>query len=465
MSELLTGIYIVAAVVFLFGAAVFFHELGHFVVARLCGMKVVEFAIGFGPKIFGRRRNGIDYSWRWIPAGGYVKLPQMITSEALEGKGDEEQVPPAPPLSKIMVAFAGPMMNVIFAFVIATVIYFVGLPVLVNPSFIGKMDPDSAEYKMGIREGDRIVEVNGTPVKSWQEVNYETVTARTNVLPVVIERAGERKTYYLTAKASDAVGLKWLNLDPREHPIVGYVDPGSPAKAAGLEQGDRIVSFGGVPVMDQGHLVDLVAKAKGKPTEIVVERDHKDITSTVTPHYDSGHEQWRIGIGFSGGTYEVQRPGPTPWAQCSKVIRQTVGTFSALLHSHETGVKPSDLSGPVGILSILAVQVKTDYRLALSFMVLLNINLAILNLLPVPVLDGGHILMAIIEGIRRRPLNVKFVEYTTTAFAIVLISFMLYVTIFGDLKRFSIFRGMFSSPVQVEQPANSPPSQAPAKAD
>src|SRR5690242_7878294 len=128
----LNWIYVICAVVVLFGAAIFFHELGHFWVARWLGMKVEEFAIGMGPKMFSRVRNGIVYSIRWIPAGGFVKLPQMITSEALEGHA-ESSVPPAPPWKKILVALAGPAMNVIFAFVIAAVIYFVGLPVAVNP--------------------------------------------------------------------------------------------------------------------------------------------------------------------------------------------------------------------------------------------------------------------------------------------------------------------------------------------
>ena len=157
---ILNVIYVIAAVLALFGAAIFIHEFGHFWVARKLGMKVEEFAVGFGPKIRSWKRDGIEYSIRWIPAGGFVKLPQMITAEALEGQSAEE-VPPAPPLHKILVAFAGPFMNVVFAFAIATVIYFVGLPIPVNPAIIGYVEPGSAEARLGIQEGDRIVSVNG----------------------------------------------------------------------------------------------------------------------------------------------------------------------------------------------------------------------------------------------------------------------------------------------------------------
>src|SRR2546423_3024524 len=130
MSEIFKVAYVIVVVVLLFGAAVFVHEFGHFCMARRRGMKVEGFAIGFGPKVFSWVRDGIEYSWRWIPAGGFVKLPQMITSEALEGAKTGEELPPVSPWSKILVAFAGPFMNLVFAFVIATVIYFTGLPVL-----------------------------------------------------------------------------------------------------------------------------------------------------------------------------------------------------------------------------------------------------------------------------------------------------------------------------------------------
>src|SRR5687767_12817895 len=192
LFTVLNFLYVVAAVIFLFGAAVFVHEWGHYYVARKCGMKVEAFAIGFGPKIISWTKDGIEYSWRWIPAGGFVKLPQMITSEALEGSSKDDHIPPAPPWARILVAVAGPAMNMVFAFVIATIIYFVGLPMLVNPSFIGYVEPNSAEAKLGIQPGDRIVQVADTKITTWQQINETTALARTNVLPVTIERAGQR---------------------------------------------------------------------------------------------------------------------------------------------------------------------------------------------------------------------------------------------------------------------------------
>lgn len=456
---ILNIIYVVFAVLLLFGAAIFFHELGHYWVALKLGMKVEEFAIGMGPKIYSWKRNGIVYSIRWIPAGGFVKLPQMITSEALEGHA-ESQVPPAPPLHKILVALAGPAMNVIFAFAIATTIYFAGLPTLVNPSFIGQVDPSSPEGKMGIQEGDRIVSVNNHSVESWQDVTYLTLTAQTNVLPVEIQRGKETNTYYLQANAS-SVGGKWLNLDPREHPIVGSVESDMPAAKADLQPGDKIMSVNGIPTPSQDRMMEVISNAAGTPCEISYTRNGEKRTVSITPKYDPASKRARIGISFSPGVYEVMRPGPLPWVQIKEVADKTFGTISALIHSKKTGVKPSDLSGPVGILSMLAAQVNSDWRLALSFLVLLNINLAIINLLPIPVLDGGHILMAIIEKIRRRPLSPRLIEYVTTGFALLLISFMLYVT-YADIKRFPLFRAMFKNGIQIEQPEKTSAEPAPA---
>ena len=354
-------------------------------------------------------------------------------------------------------------MNVVFAFVIATVIYFVGLPVPVNPAIIGYVEPNSAEAKLGIQQGDRITALDGKKVNSWQDVVMDTIVARTSVLPVTIEHDGKEQTYRLKATADNAIGLKMLNLDPRDHPQVMEVSTGSAAEKAGLKQGDHITMFAGVPIASRDQLIDLIRQRGGQTTEMRVERDNKKITLNITPTLDTENKIGRIGVMLGSDStqvYVVQKPGPTPWHQVSDVVDKTFATIGALVHSRETGVGAKDLSGPVGIISILAAQLNTDFRLALSFLVLLNINLAIINLLPIPVLDGGHILMAIIEKIRRRPLSLKFVEVVTTGFAVLLISFMLYVTFF-DIKRFPLFRAMFKGDVQIQQSAQPADSTAP----
>lgn len=459
MESLLEWLYIAVAVLVLFGASIFVHEYGHYWMARRRGMRIEGFSIGFGPKIFSWMVDGVEWSVRWIPAGGFVKLPQMITSEAIEGKASAE-IPPASPWSRILVAVAGPAMNIFFALAIAALIWAIGLPVLVNPPIVGPVNPDSPEGRLGVQSGDRITHVSGHRVRSWQDINLEVITALTNVVPVTVERAGETFTFHLPTKRSEALGLKWLDLEPQERPVIGLVQPGMPAEQIGLREGDKFLSFDGVYVLNQEHLSEVINKGQGRPCEVVVERNGQKLNFTVTPIFDPEVNRGRIGVAFAGGHYEIQRPGPTPAQQFNDVLRLMGKTFSALFHSKETGVTAKDMSGPVGILGKLAVDVKTDFRLALSFMVMLNINLALLNLLPLPVLDGGHILMALYEIITRRRVGIRFQEVVTTGFAIVLISFMVYVT-FYDVRRAPLFGQLLKQKSVVESPARPELEAAP----
>jgi regulator of sigma E protease len=455
---LLNVIYVVCAVILLFGAAVFVHEYGHYWMALRRGLKIEGFSIGFGPKIVTWMRDGVEWSWRWIPAGGFVKLPQMVTSEALEGKGDQpaEQLPPASPWAKIQVAFAGPFMNVVFGVAIAFLLWGVGMPVPINPPIIGYVEPGSPEAKLGIEPGDEILSVDGKPITSWRDVQETSILARGTKLPVVIARPGKfTNTYELGTVMSEALGLKVLNLDPRDHPVIRRVVSGNPAEAAGLKAGDEVLMFAQVPLFGSDQFIKLIQKCPGETKDIVIKRDGQRMNLKITPRLDRSANVGRIGadIGTGKPVYRIEHI--TPWAQITEVVDRTVGTFTALIHSKQTGVGLKDLSGPPGILALLAAYVNSDWRLALSFLVLLNINLAIINLLPMPVLDGGHIVMALVERLFGKPLPHRLVEYTTTAFAVLLISFMLYVS-FNDVRRFSLFRSMFKQEMTIEKQENAP---------
>jgi regulator of sigma E protease len=463
--QFLSWLYVIAAVVLLFGASVFVHEFGHFWAARRRGLKIEGFSIGFGPKLFGWTRNGIDYAWRWIPAGGFVKLPQMLPGEGGEIEG-KEKLPPISPLSKILVAIAGPIMNLVFGFAIATALFFLGLPMLVNPPIVGEVAPGSPEAALGIRPGDRILAVNGEPVHSWQEVQMTTAMARTNVVPVRIEHDGLPSTYYLHAKMNEEIGLKVLNLLPKESPVIQQVFPGSPAAQVGLKPGDILLSYSGVPIAGPEQLVSLIQKSPGKPTPMTVQRGKNRLVIMVTPHLNPNTKTRAIGVMTAPSTttvYELKKPGPLPWTLVGQVFQQTYGTISAIIHSKQTGVQAKDLSGPPGILAMLAIEVKTDYRLALKFMVLLNVSLAILNLLPLPVLDGGHVFLAVIELLRGRPVSARLQESVTMLFAVLLISFMVYVSYNDVVKRFPLFRSLLKQKVHIEPGAEGTNSPAQAR--
>ena len=456
-ADLLGKLYVGAVVLLLFGASIFVHEFGHFWVARLRRLVVLGFSIGFGPRIFSwKDRGGVEWAVRWIPAGGFVKLPQMVTSSAIEG--DSGTVPPASPFSKILVALAGPAMNVLFAFLVATLVWRIGLPVAVNPPIVGFVEPKSDEAAQGVREGDRILKVDDRVVRSWQDVQRFTIVARTNRVAVELQRGETRQTVHLKAESNPEFGIKLLNLDPRDHPVVQGVLPGGAAEAAGLKVGDQFLSFGGVPVVGQLQLIELIGSRAGKPSEVELMRDGKRLRLQVTPRLDLKEKAGRIGVSLSPSrvvVFQVQKPGPTPWEQVSAVLEQMWDVVNALAHSKETGITPKDMSGPVGIFGKLAADARVDIRLALGFIVMVNINLALLNLLPIPVLDGGHITMALYEIVTRRRVSVRFQETVTAAFAVALLSFMLYVSFFDVVKRGPLFKALFKQETVVE-PAPEP---------
>ena len=552
MADILNIIYVVAVVFLLFGAAIFVHEFGHFWVALKRGLKVEEFAIGFGPIIWSKTHEGILYSIRAIPAGGFVKLPQMLTSEAIEGKpegpADEdsensegeppepvEELPPVSPLSKILVAFAGPFMNVIFAILIAVFIWLVGIPKPINEPVVGYVGEQSEEYTIGARPGDRIMNVNDEPIETWQDVVYAVLDSEGETVAVQVQRGEEQRQFDLPAGTWSG-GIRRIRLDnqdllevmsfetpsllgdvgfkpgdvvlsvngqkaysqyqlldllmadagqmktvlvargdqevelPFETPDVAGVaveqvvtedEDGlsTPASKADVQAGDVIKSAAGVRVTSTRQLVDIIQAQDNKEFQLDLLRGDKGIQVSITPKDN------RLGVALKQDIGLVFKPEPiryskelahpSPAAQIGDVLDKIAITFKALGRGKESGVGAKDLSGPVGIFGMLAIQVNHDLRLALSFLVLLNINLAILNLLPVPVLDGGHILLSIIEWIRKEPVSVKIQEWATTAFAALLLCFFVYVT-FADVKRVPLLHDIFNRDTEkVEQPVGS----------
>lgn len=438
-----TKIYPGILVVVFFALTIFVHELGHFLVARWRGMVVERFFIGFGPRIFSWKRKGVEYGVAWIPFGGYVALPQMSPMEAIEGKTENkaEELPAVTPGSKILVALAGPVMNVVFAFLLAAVVWWIGMAVPINPSVVGWVELGSREEQLGIQVGDRITQVNDRPVKSWLDIQRAVAVSREPTVQITFVRDGQEFRHTLETEVHPDFGVKTINLFSMGRPVAQGFLPESPARDAGLQIGDKFLSVQGLPVTNSKELRDLVGQRAGQPTEIRVMRRKEVVTLTVVPRLDPKDNQGRIGVELGDALeYEIVRPGPTPWQQVSDVLALMGDTFYALVHHKETGIGARSLSGPVGIVGGWWYEiVHGGVRRGLWFAVLLNINLAILNLIPFPVLDGGHILLSVCEAIRRKPLNARFVHAVSVTCAVVLISFILYVTFF-DLQRLALRR-------------------------
>jgi regulator of sigma E protease len=429
------AVYPALLVLFFFGLTIFIHELGHFLVAKRCGMRIERFSVGFGPKIWGYTKDGVDYRVSWFPFGGYVALPQMSPMETIEGETESkaEDLPPVTPASKFKVALAGPMMNIGLAVVLAMVLWYVGMPT--NLAIVGWVDSGSPEELAGVRPGDRIVEVNDQKVKTWTDFMEVVAFSREPTVRVVVDRSGEQKEFLLETKLNEQFSIKTLDhLWPRGHPFAQNVDTGSPAERAGLMAGDEFVSVEGVPIYSSDQLRALFGKRLDQPTELKVRRAGVMYPLVVVPQMDPKYDIVRIGVEL-GDHMEIVRPGPTPIAQFQEVLVSMWRMVKGLAHSKETGMTARSMSGPVGILAMwwYAI-VNGGLRMGLHIAVLLNINLAVINLLPLPVLDGGHILFAALETVRRKPLSARLVHAASMTFAVLLISFMALITVFDIQK-------------------------------
>ncbi len=288
MAEILNILYVIVVVLLLFGAAIFVHEFGHFWVALKRGLVVEEFAIGFGPIIWSKEHEGILYSIRLIPAGGFVKLPQMLTSETIEGKAEDESIdtdidgdekpepekelPTVSPLSKILVAFAGPLMNVIFAFVIAIFIWIVGVPKQINEPVIGYVGKSSDEYRLGVRPGDKFKVVDGEKIETWQDVIYAVLDSSGKTVDVTLLQGDKDLNVDLPADTWEG-GIRRLRLGSRDVLEVLSFETPSLLGEAGFKPEDMIQSVNGQKAYSQDHLLDMLMADPGeKKTSKVMRR-------------------------------------------------------------------------------------------------------------------------------------------------------------------------------------------------
>jgi regulator of sigma E protease len=467
MPVLLTWVIIAIGVALLFTLTIFVHEFGHYWVARKLGLKVDGFSIGFGPKIFSwTDRDGVEWALRWLPLGGFVKLPQMITSEAIEGRSNPS-IPPISPGKKIAVSLAGPVMNILFAFFIGGIVWWVGLPRAYNNTIIGYVPPGGAEANMGIREGDRIQAVNGRPVLNWEEVQRTAALSITSTLAVTIKHVdGRIATYSIPTEYSTAARLKFLKLGPKDHPAVLDLMKGYPAEASGLRKGDELISIDGIEIAGQQQLIDIIKGSADRPVLLELLRDGKPLRLTVTPILDPKDKVGRMGVTLGPSprmTFTVERPGPTPWKQIEGTISQMAQLVRAIAHKKESRIGVENLQGPAGMLTGIAMEMKVDIRRALALMVIINVNLAILNLLPLPVLDGGHITFSIIELLTFRRIPAQVYESVTLVFGVLLLSFMAFV-FYNDVRSIPLLRSVFSQESVVQAPSTQPLSTNPPPA-
>ena len=476
ISSLLANLWSIFLIVLFFGGSIFVHELGHFLVARRRGVKVERFSIGFGPKIFSwRGQDGVEYRVSWLPLGGYVALPQLADMEAIEGASgtDVEQLPPVSYSTKILVFGAGAAMNMLFAYALATVIWIVGQPTsselttthigLVLPTITladGTSIPSPAS-QAGFKPGDVIRSIDGKSIATWTDLQQTLLSSSGRAVDgrpqarFQIEREGRPLELTVFPRLAGEESVRVVGIAPLEELIVYEAAPDSLAARTGLRPGDQIISVDGTPILHSRTYIELLKANPRQPAALVVQRDGQPVKLTV-PARDQLKNPADLGASFKSG-FKLIHPDPV-----RQIVEHVTMTFRVLfsLLNPRSDLGPSKLSGPLGIARIFHATAQSDIRLVLWFTILVNVNLAIFNLLPIPVLDGGHMLFATIGRLRGRALPANFIAATQSVFIVLLFSLIIYVSFF-DVRR--IVRDVRADAQAKEAPAKPVAAPAPAK--
>jgi len=460
LHTVLTGAYTVFMVLFLFGATVFVHEFGHFLLARRLGLVVQTFSIGFGPAIWSWEKDGIVYKIGWIPFGGYVALPQLDPEgmEKLQGAEEGEGYPEVSSWKKIVVALFGPIGNILLALLLAFAIFFTpGSGEERIAPVLGLIETNSAAYAAGLRAGDRIASVSGASVDNWYDFSVEMLLKQRDgqVKLTVLSGETEKQITVPVQKKPDEYGEMISGVSPAIPCVFGPVTAEGPADRAGVKKGDKALEFNGVMLVGWTHFTDLVQKLTGENILLAVEREGETLELLVTPEYNEEHDRMMIGVQLGVGSGMPWMQYKRPFDQLKYDALAIFRVLKALVTPGESGQAASGLGGPVAIFVMLAGSIKMGVLNALGFIRFININLAILNLLPIPVLDGGHIVFALWEGITRRKVHAKVQAVLVNIFATLLIVAMLLLSVKDVDRTFKVkefFGKLFSAQTgQVEE--------------
>jgi regulator of sigma E protease len=468
MSLLQSGIIGVLAFIFILGAAVTLHEFGHFIVAKLLKIRVETFSFGFGPRLWGFKKGTTDYRISAIPLGGYVKLGGDESNAPIEGEGApdipaHERFDLRPRYQRILVAIAGPVMNILTALAIpftGALIYGVQAP---PPPVIRQLVPGGAAEQAGLKPGDRIVVFDGNENPKWKTIADDALLSPGKPLPLEVDRNGQRVK--LTIKPTphteegETVGFLDFLPDYGNVPIiVRDVAPNSPAAESGLRPGDRILAVNGEPVKSAEQVSQFIREHKGQPITLRVERAGKPLEITATPRLLSPQET-RERLGFTPDEeIPFQRVGPigafTEAVEINWEYIRVTGKALGQLFSGERSVR-NTLSGPIGIYRVASTSaIRLGWAGVFATLGFLSLNLGIFNLLPIPVLDGGAIFLLLIEGALATvglTISMRIRERIQQVGFVVVILLMVFVITNDILKQVSISRGGGGSP-----PAASP---------
>ncbi len=438
MQFLTTVLYFIITL----GVLVLVHELGHFLAAKLFGMRVDRFSVGFPPRAFGKKIGETDYCVSWIPIGGYVKIAGMIDesfdTDFLSKPPEPWEFRAKPVWQRIIVICAGVVMNLVLATVIFWGINYVQGSVVRETTTVGYVAENSPAAKAGLQAGDRVLEINGKPVRNWDEIYSDVyIESLGNDVHFVVDRGGARKELDLSRTAIPEPDQVALGIVPEKTEIVVQtVEPGKPADLLGLKPNDVLLAMNGAPVRLDQKVRETVEASAGKPLEVEWRRDGTVMHGTTVPTMEG-----RIGITF-GARYNgpITRIRYTLLEALPRGVRE-IGNVTVLFVQQIwqiiTGKTPfsQSVGGPIRIAQMATQTAEMGLPTYLGFMALLSVSLAVLNILPFPALDGGHLAFLIYEGVFRREVPIRVKLGLQRAGFVLLLAFMAFV-VYNDLVHF-----------------------------
>jgi regulator of sigma E protease len=395
------------------GVIIFIHEFGHFSMAKIFSIPVATFSLGFGPRLFGFRYRETDYKVSAIPLGGYVKIHGMEDQEA--APDDPNSFYNKPRWQRFLVLFMGVGFNMLLAILLITIAHVRGIEVTQSSTLnsrIGAVAPGSPAEKAGLQPGDVIIEKNGRKVDMWKDVTYMILLNPDEKMQVVVRRGDQilRKVVQLGRDESRSLGK--MGISPSSDVIVADVTKGSPAERAGLKVGDKIKSLNGVPAYGSA-TPELVQKSAGQPIQLVVEREEggRRVTKTLVARPMKADGRWLLGFLPNEPTVVKKLPLFGAIQESFRTCKEHVelnALFISKLIRGKLSLKAT--SGPFDIAKMSQAARETSLTTFLLFIGTISFDIGLINLLPIPALDGGHIFFLLIEGLTRRELSIKVKE-------------------------------------------------------
>lgn len=417
----------------LIGIMILIHELGHYWAARFFDVKVDTFSFGFGPRLFGFKKGETDFRVAAIFFGGYVKMAGQEPGE--ENADDPRGFLAKPRWQRLIISFAGPAMNLILAVGVLTGLFMVHFPKMISsPSpEVSYVVPDSAAAKAGVKEGDRIVQIDNTVDPTWQDIGMKEVASAGHELSVWVERGSDRKHLTVTPALDSKTGTGFAGWGGQyEVEIISEI-PGKPAALAGLQPGDILTSVNGQAVHSTPKLHDVINNTGGKPVVIVYTRNGKPNTVTVTPvkaAMENGEDRWQIGVMLGPRVEFVSLSFPQALVESvSYNVKNATMIYQFLRGILERRMSPKSLEGPIGIARMSGQAAREGPAAYFELTAMVSLNLAIFNLLPIPILDGGVILLLLVEMFMRRDLSLRVKEAVFKlgfVFLMAVVAFVLY---------------------------------------